>query len=153
MTEPLRMAGFDDLLRSVDGLAPGASVPAPWSLPQVLAHCAQSIELSLSGFPRMRSALFRSTAGRLAARTFVRRGYLHHDLQAAIPGAPALPAELTREAAVGRLREAVRQFRAHSGALAPHFAYGNVSRADYEKLHAMHAADHLAAVTAPPPSR
>jgi hypothetical protein len=153
MAEPLKLASFDDLLRSVDGLPSGASVPGPWTLPQVLTHCAQSIELSLSGFPRLRSALFHATAGRLAARTFVRRGYLHHDLQAPIPGAPALPPDLTRDAAVARLQSAVGQFRAHRGPLAPHFAYGSVSRADYEKLHAMHAADHLAAVRAPPPSR
>jgi hypothetical protein len=153
MAEPLKLANFDDVFRSVAGLPSGAAVPGPWTLPQVVAHCAQSIELSLSGFPHLRSALFRATAGRLAARTFLRRGYLHHDLQAPIPGAPPLPSDLTLEAAVTLLQSAVGQFRAHRGPLAPHFAYGSVSRADYEKLHAMHAADHLAAVTAPPPSR
>jgi hypothetical protein len=151
--DTLRLANFDEVLRAVEGLPPGASVGGPWTLAQVLAHCAQSIELSLSGFPRPRSALFRATAGRIAARTFVKRGYLHHDLQAPIPGAADLPSGLTLDAALSRVQSAVRQFRAHQGPLAPHFAYGSVSRADYEKLHAMHAADHLAAVTAPLPSK
>jgi hypothetical protein len=141
----LKLATFDEVTRAVDGLSGAVSPPGAWTLAQAVAHCAQSVELSVTGFPVMRSALFRATAGRLAAASFIRRGFLKHDLRAPIPGAPLPPVEITLPEAVGQLRAAVGRFRAHPGPLAPHFAYGNVSPADYEKLHAMHAADHLAA--------
>jgi hypothetical protein len=143
----VRCSSFDDVLRVMDALGPESRRAGPWSLPQALAHCAQSIEFSLTGFPQVRAAWFRATVGRVAASVFLRRGYLGHDLSALIPGAPALDERLTQEAGRALLREAIARFRAHKGPLAPHFAYGNVSRDDYEKLHAMHAADHLGAVS------
>ena len=35
------------------------------------------------------------------------------------------------------------RFATFEGELAPHFAYGRVTKADYEALHAMHLANHL----------
>jgi hypothetical protein len=148
-TEPaVKLATFDDVLRALDNLAPHARVEGPWNLPQVLAHCAQSIDYSLSGFPELRGALFRATAGRLAARTFLKRGFFHHELTAPIPGAPVPEASTSLDAAKAELRAAIARFRGFKGQLFPHFAYGSVARDDYEKLHAMHAADHFAAVKA-----
>lgn len=146
MSEPTRLSSFDELMRAVDALPASARATGAWTLPQVLSHCAQSITFSVSGFPSLRSGLFRATVGRIAARAFLRRGYLEHDLAAPIPGAPAPRSDLSLDAAKQELRDAIRAFREHSGPLAPHFAYGAVPRADYEKLHAMHAADHLGAL-------
>lgn len=143
-------AGLDALER-----ADRAEVPGPWTLPQVLVHCAQSIEYSLEGYPRPRSALFRATIGRIAKRKFLSQGYMSHGLDAAIPGAPALESPNLR-AALERLRRAIARFEAaEPSALKPHLAYGPCDKREYEALHAMHLADHLAAARLqwlPPPA-
>lgn len=133
-------AALDDLVRR-DPPAPAGG----WTLPQALVHCAQSIELSLSGYPRPKPWLFRALVGPLALRSFARRGALRHDRAAQIPGLP-VPEDSTELApAAARLRAALDAFEAHPGPHAPHFAYGRLTRSQYALAHAMHLADHFAA--------
>ncbi|MET0808550.1 MAG: DUF1569 domain-containing protein [Pseudoxanthomonas sp.] len=112
-----------------------------WSLAQVLEHCAQSVEFSMSGFPLPRSALFQDTAGRLAFAAFNRRGSMQHGLTEAIPGAPALGAT-DLGAAATRLVAALDAFEAHVLPLRPHFAYGELDKAQYTRAHLLHLANH-----------
>ena len=111
---------------------------------QTLVHCAQSIEFSLRGFPAPKSALFQQTVGAAAFKVFAWRGRMNHNLADPIPGAPALDAP-DAAAALARLRHAVQGFAAHGGALQPHFAYGALSKPQYEQAHAMHLAQHVSA--------
>lgn len=123
---------------------PAAQPPAQgFTLAQALAHCAQSIEYSITGYPSLRSGLFRATIGPLVKRRFLRAGRMSHDRAAPVPGAPVLAAELSLDDARARLRAAIATFRAHDGALAPHLAYGACTKADYTSLHALHVEDHL----------
>jgi hypothetical protein len=116
---------------------------AGWSPFKVFSHLAQSIELSLAGYPQMKSAFFRHTAGAAAFSVFAASGAMRHPLTEAIPGAPALAEEGDTDAALERLLAALQAFGAHEGALAPHFAYGALDKADYARAHAMHIRDHL----------
>jgi hypothetical protein len=138
----LRLASLDEARRALADLSLAARSPGPWSLAEVLVHCAQSIEYSLDGFPRAKPWLFRVTVGRLALAMFLRRGAMSHDPGAAIPGAPP-PHATDAAAARERLVAAIDRFGAHEGALAPHFAYGAVDKARYDLVQAMHVADHL----------
>lgn len=113
-----------------------------WPLAAVLDHLAQSIEMSIDGYPQQRSMLFQQTAGRAAFSVFRMRGRMSHGLDQPIPGAPALTAGEHWADASRRLRASIERFEAHSGALAPHFAYGALSKADYALAHAMHIANH-----------
>jgi hypothetical protein len=124
--------------------------PTAWTLAQALAHCAQAIEYSMTGFPRARGRTFQALIGGRIKRRFLRRGVMFHNRAAAIPGADPISRALTRDAAMRRLRRAVEAFDAHAGPLAPHFAYGPTSKAEYEVLHAMHLVDHLSAFDAVP---
>ncbi|MBI4818501.1 MAG: DUF1569 domain-containing protein [Deltaproteobacteria bacterium] len=108
-----------------------------------LAHCAQSIELSISGFPQLRGLVVRRLVGPLVFRRFARRGFMKHALKAQIPGAAEIDPNTTVEAGRARLEAAIEAFRAHDGTLAEHFAYGRLSRDEYELAHSMHVADHL----------
>ena len=140
----LRLRTAADALAELDRVtAAPPAVPGPWTLAQILAHCAQSVEYSMDGYPTARSALFRGTVGRLAMRTFLRRGHMSHDVAAGIPGAPDIGADVALADARARLRAAFERFVAFEGELAPHFAYGKVTKPEYEALHAMHLADHL----------
>jgi hypothetical protein len=120
----------------------GVATEGPWSVAQVLAHCAQSIEYSLIGFPLAKPGWFQATVGKLALGKFLRQGYMSHDLTAAIPGAPP-PHEGDPRAALDRLIAAIDKFEAHEGPFAPHFAYGSVDKARYGRVQAMHIAQHL----------
>lgn len=125
-------------------LQPGSSWRASgaWNLPQVLNHAAQSVEYSLNGFPEMKSAAFRHTVGSAAFAVFDSRGTMSHSLDEPIPGAPALDAAATLQPAVQRLLKALQDFENHSGAFAPHFAYGELDKAQYTRAHLMHLANH-----------
>jgi hypothetical protein len=148
MSRNLRMTTWEQALAEVAVLerAGGAHMRGSWTLAQVLVHCAQSIEYSLEGYPRLYLALFRETAGCLVKRQFISRGYMTHRLDAPIPGAPALEAS-SLTAAIGRLRKAIARFQAADEAsLTPHFAYGRCTKGEYEALQVMHLANHLSEV-------
>ncbi len=137
------MRTFDEVLGELDRLTTsGARQQGAWSFPWVLEHCAQSIEYSLTGYPVLRSGLFRATVGRIAKGKFLRSGAMSHDIEALIAGAPALSLSDANHAA-DRLRQAIAAFRAWEGSLAPHLAYGSCTKGDYEALHAMHVTDHF----------
>lgn len=131
-----------DRLAAADGLATGTG----WSLPQTLAHIAQSIEHSISGFPQARSALFQNTVGAAARRGFAWRQRMTHDLGAAIPGAPSLDDARDPGMMSQRVHDAVQVFRRYQQPLPPHFAYGGLAMAQYEQAHAMHMANHFSAI-------
>lgn len=135
----VRFTSFEEVLGDLEArraqLTPAAA--------RAIAHCAQSIEYSLRGYPRLRSPIFRATVGRFAKWHFLRKGYVEHDTAAEIPGAPAPAEEPDVDAAVERLRRAIEDFRRFDGRPGTHFAYGELTKDEYEKIHAMHIADHL----------
>ncbi|PZP35799.1 MAG: hypothetical protein DI603_03270 [Roseateles depolymerans] len=113
-----------------------------WNLAQVLQHLAQSIEYSVRGFPSLKPAWFRHTLGAAAFAVFDARGAMNHALDEPIPGAPALDAQLALKTAVDRLAAAMDAFDAHTGTLHDHFAYGTLSKPQYQRAHLMHLANH-----------
>lgn len=137
------MRSFDEVRAALDGLPPDAALEGPWSLGVALAHCAQSIELSMSGYPQLKGALFRAVIGPLAKRRFLSRGEMSHDTAAPVAGAPPIPPDTTASAGAQRLRAAMEAFEAFEGQPAEHLAYGPCNREEYVQLHAMHVADHL----------
>jgi hypothetical protein len=114
----------------------------PWTLTQVLQHLAQSVEFSMQGFPALRGAWFRSTIGSAAFAVFNARGAMSHTLDDPIPGAPALDASQPLKTSVQRLLDAMDAFAQFNGTLRPHFAYGELTKPQYERAHLMHLANH-----------
>lgn len=123
-----------------------------WQLSQILTHCAQSIEYSMTGYPEHKSQVFKTTAGALAFSIFARNGSMTHNLSEAIPGASKLPinhsqidASILADniVALERLQIALLSFDNYTGVLKEHFAYGELSKLDYEKAHVMHLRDHF----------
>lgn len=114
----------------------------PWNLSQVLQHLAQSIEFSMQGFPALKGQWFRSTLGSAAFAVFNARGAMSHSLDEPIPGAPALDPSQTLKTSVQRLLDAMEAFAKFNGTLRPHFAYGELTKPQYERAHLMHLANH-----------
>lgn len=143
----LRFATLSEAQHELDRLARLAdrTQTAVWTWPATLTHCAQSIQFALSGYPQAKSELFQRTVGRAAYQVFAWRGQMSHDLSEPIPGAPALRPQADPQAALAELHQAIEAFHRHSSELQPHFAYGRLSKAEYELAHALHLANHFAA--------
>ena len=135
---------LDDALRWLDKLAQAREARSTnaWKLRAVLEHLAQSIEMSMDGYPEQKSAWFQRTVGAAAFAAFGWRGQMRHGLTEPIPGAPALPQLDDWTPGAERLRAAIVRFQAHTGALRPHFAYGALDKADFALAHALHIANH-----------
>lgn len=149
MAQILKMASLPEALSSTEALVSkrGFAVGGAWSFSQVLLHCAQSIEYSMTGYPRLKPWLVRATVGRLALALLLKRGYMRHDVSAPIPGAPAIEPTPDLTQALQKLRRSCDAFRSFERQLSPHFLLGPMSKQQYERLHAMHVADHLSAIT------
>ena len=144
MAQTAKVQSLDDVLRWLDAMDKSAQPRSTgaWPLPAVLEHLAQSIEMSVHGFPEPKSPLFQATLGTAAFAVFKWRGKMGHGLAEPIPGAPALTTAADWRAPAQRLRRAVGDFNAYGGALQPHFAYGTLSKADFALAHVLHIANH-----------
>jgi len=118
-----------------------------WNPQQIFTHCAQSIEYSMSEFPAHKSSLFKGTIGKLAFTAFSQQGRMTHNLSEPIPGAQALSFKLASnidvQIALNRLKKALIEFDEYQGLIAPHFAYGELTKKEYELAHLMHLYNHL----------
>jgi hypothetical protein len=135
---------IDDAIRHLDGFA-GKTLSniGEWDPAQILNHCAQSVEYSMTGYPEHKSDLFKNTAGQLVFSIFSAKGSMTHSLSEPIPGAPLLQSDQPLEMALQRLQKSLTDFNVYEGELAPHFAYGSLSKSQYALAHVMHLNNHL----------
>ena len=139
--EPL---DIDFALSKLDKLMEQNPIAAgEWSLYQVLTHCAQSVEYSMSGFPEHKSDIFKNTVGKTAFSLFSLKRKMTHALNEAIPGAPKFSDEENIIDAFERFKKSLIDFKEYDGVLAPHFAYGQLTKLQYEAAHVMHFNNHL----------
>lgn len=122
--------------------AASARTTGAWPLVSVLEHMAQSVEMSMDGFPQPKSVVFQNTAGAAAFAFFKWRGRMSHGLSEPIPGAAALTPAGDWRPAAARLGAAITRFGLHQGPLKPHFAYGVLSKSDFALAHVLHIANH-----------
>ncbi len=140
----VQLDNFDEVLKVLEMIEGSSGVKSRGEMSpgQVLKHCSDSIQMSMDGYPAMKSEVFRSTLGKVASWLFLNLGVMFHSLDDPIPGADEMgPVSLAE--GVKALRGSVEAFRRFDKALKPHFAYGDLSKSNYEKVHAMHVANHL----------
>lgn len=118
-----------------------------WSLTEIFQHCAQSVRYSRVGYPESRSRLFQLTLGSTALAAFSAANKMQHPLNEPLPGAPQLRATVPVDVAHAELISELEQFMRWQGPLAPHFAYGRLSKAQYYNAHWLHLQDHLQEIT------
>jgi hypothetical protein len=149
MADTPKVQTLDDVMRWLDRLERATQVQSTtaWKMSAVLEHMAQSVDMSMDGFPEPKSALFQATLGTAAFTVFRLRGKMSHGLTEPIPGAPALPQSEDFKTGIVRLRSAVQRFQAYAGPLKPHFAYGVLSRTDFALAHTLHIANHQDEIT------
>jgi hypothetical protein len=139
---------LDELLAQLKRL-PAAKLTSHgnWSVSKVFQHLAQSIRYSRLGYPQAKSALFQYTAGAAALNVFSASGTMSHPLDEAIPGAPQLVDAVPNDVALAELVTEIELFIAWQGDLAPHFAYGKLTKAQYYSAHYLHVQNHLQEIT------
>lgn len=149
MADTPKVQSLDDVMRWLDKLDRASQVQSNtvWKMSAVLEHMAQSVDMSMDGFPEPKSALFQATLGSAAFAVFRLRGKMSHGLTEPIPGAPVLPQSDDFKPGIAHLRNAVQRFQTHAGPLRPHFAYGALSRADFALAHTLHIANHQDEIT------
>lgn len=118
-----------------------------WNVSEIFQHCAQSIRYSRLGYPQHYSALFQYTVGATALSAFTVSGSMTHPLDEVIPGAPVLVPELPNDIALTELIYELEQFIAWQGELAPHFAYGSLTKTQYYNAHYLHLQNHLSEIS------
>ena len=114
-----------------------------WNVSEIFQHLAQSIRFSRLGYPQAKPAWFQYTAGALALNAFSAVGSMTHPLDEAIPGAPVLVAHLPVDVAKAELEHEITLFIDWQGELAPHFAYGKLTKQQYYSAHFLHIQNHL----------
>lgn len=141
----LKFTSLDQARKELEYIekAKNLQVNGEWDLYQNLIHCAQSIEYSLTGYPKNKNIVFQHTLGALAISKFESQGFMAHNLNEPIPRAPIINPNGQLGKAFFRLRKAIDDFDRHQGGLKEHFAYGMLTKVAYEKAHAMHLADHF----------
>lgn len=120
-----------------------------WSAYKVFVHCAQSVDYSISGYPKHNSSLFKETVGKMAFSAFSAKRKMSHNLAEAIPGAYSIANSGNVANALNQLKISLLDFEAFTGDLQAHFAYGELTKAEYQKAHAMHFLNHLQEFTQP----
>ncbi|XDD46179.1 DUF1569 domain-containing protein [Leptospira sp. WS39.C2] len=115
-----------------------------WSPGKVLAHCAQSIEFSINGYPEMKSSLFRGSVGKIAFSVFAFKNKMNHGLEEPIPGAEDISNATEIKVGAKRLLQAIDLFsKTAESSLRPHFAYGELTKEEYDLAHTLHIKNHM----------
>ncbi|MCT4623660.1 MAG: DUF1569 domain-containing protein [Schleiferiaceae bacterium] len=144
----LQLLDFHQCNRELENVLNATSIDnnSSWELAKQLDHMRQSIVLSMTGYPEHKPEIFKSTLGRWAFNRFNQQNYLVHNIEEEIPGTKPASSNEDLEMAYSNLVTSMEEFLTFKGELKPHFAYGSLSKAEYEKAHAMHIADHLSAI-------
>ncbi|TGM35822.1 DUF1569 domain-containing protein [Leptospira biflexa] len=115
-----------------------------WSFGKVLSHCAQSIEFSIQGYPEMKSSLFRGSVGKIAFSVFAFKNKMNHGLEEPIPGAEEINNQIEWKLGAKRLIQAIELFsKTSESSLRPHFAYGELTKEEYDLAHTLHIKNHM----------
>ena len=145
----LAFSTIDEVLAELDLMEANLDtlvMDQPYTLYKALTHMAQSMEYSMTGYPKLDSPLVQSVK-KIGFNIFKSQGYMSHDLGAPVPDAPAIPDEGSLEDAFLRLRNACSDFQNYTGALHPHFSYGTLNYEDWELAHSFHCANHFSNLT------
>ncbi len=118
-----------------------------WNVSEVMQHLAQSIRYSRLGYPVAKSAIFRYTLGSAALNVFSATGSMSHPLDEPIPAAPPLVSSVPNDVALAELISEIDLFISWQGELAPHFAYGRLTKAQYYSAHYLHIQNHLSQIS------
>jgi len=137
----LKFASLAEVMPEVERLLGGHVTAGQWSLGLICHHLRLGIELSMEGFPKEASWLFRRTLGRVAGWVVLWRGWIPRGVP--VPGWKAPETLFDAEREAEELRGTLSRFLDYSGRLAEHPFLGRFSKAQWVRFHCVHCAHHL----------
>jgi Protein of unknown function (DUF1569) len=137
----LSFSNLFEVMPEVDRLLASHRTVGNWSLGQVCNHLSAGIILSVDGYPMKAPWIIRKTIGPIVRGRILKSGRIPDGikLRKDFEPRPQLDARAEAEA----LRAAIQGFGAHAGPMAEHPFFGSLTRENWERLHAIHAAHHL----------
>lgn len=118
-----------------------------WTVGQTFLHLAQSVEYSMIGYPKSKPFWLQNTIGKLIKTKFLKQGYMKHNLNSPIPGAPELGL-VSPEEGLNQLIIAIEAFLKFQLELEPHFFFGKMNKKEFDAIHSMHILEHLQSMSA-----
>lgn len=142
MNRNLRFRNLDEAVMELEMLGKGkVETKELWSYYQILTHCADLIENSMTSYPRVLPFIIRKTIGKFIFVKMLRDGYMKPGNPN--PSAPKKHEEGDEKAAHFRLKSVIEKFKRYDGPFANHPIFDVRNKEEWEKLHAMHIANHL----------
>ena len=143
--EPRRTLTFTSLgevMPEVDRLLDGGHATlGKWSFAQICNHLTKTLVGSIDGIPFQAPWLVRKALGAYYKRKVLRSGRM--PAGAPLPEAARPKPNLDDRAEAEALRAALRIYSAHSGPVARHPFFGQLTRDEWTRLHCIHCAHHL----------
>lgn len=138
----LRFDSYGDLLNDVERLASGpVEQLGNWNLSQVVQHLTKTMHGSIDGLPLRPNWLIRFFGKLLLKRSFL-EGPMPSGFQLPPSAAALLPDEQDQAQAISGLRAAVDLLQRVTDR-APHAILGEITLADWDRVHLRHAELHL----------
>lgn len=144
----LSLTGVDQIMPEVDRLLSAGYEPAGnWSLGQVCKHLCEAMKGSVEGYPSIPfpNNVILGLLRPLMGAKFKKRILTLNEMQSGIrlPDKFVPTPGLDDRAEAEALRGMIRMYAAHAGAMAAHPMFGSMTRDEWDRLHAIHAALHL----------
>lgn len=141
-------ASLQEVVAFIEGLPESSTIESrgEWNAFQIVTHLRQSINYSMIGFPQHKPEWFKATLGGLAFHLFALKGATTHGLSTPIPGASELHPQGSAMDELVQLKQDI-QTLLQQKQFEPHFAYGALSREQYELAQLFHINEHFTQLT------
>lgn len=141
----LNFATLDRVMPDVDQLLhEGHETLGTWSLGQICNHLAATIACSVDGFPLKAPWIYRKTLGAVRRRRTFQSGRITPGVQ--LPDQYCPKPGLDDRAEAEALRATLSYYAGYQEPLALHPIFDALTRAEWDRLHAIHCAHHLSFV-------
>jgi hypothetical protein len=144
----LRYESFQEILADVEHLQrAGYDMAGQWNLAQVCGHCTTWLKCPVAGYPKISFLtklpmwIVRKTIAPKVLAEVLHSGEMKSGTRT-LPGTVP-PADSQLPSMIAELRLAIAEFEAHTGEYAPSPFFGQLTRAQLQKLHLVHCCHHL----------
>jgi hypothetical protein len=142
MRRELRFKTFEEALAELERLEQGPVTPlGNWSFFQALDHCAGAIRFSMGGTPLPRPGWKRRLTGWIFKKITLWKGSIRAGVQNPRVSSQRVEGDAVETAQ--RLRETIKTFQSYNGPWTPHPFFGRLTKAEWEKIHIYHMANHF----------
>lgn len=115
-----------------------------WSYYQILRHCTEHIQFSMTHFPYTYNPFLRKTVGKYLLARILERGYMMPDGYSG--EIETVRIEGDDKVALMQLKKAIYAFRKFNREFAIHPLYDVMDKPTWERFHSIHIANHLSFV-------